>query len=120
MDTDVRIFEIIMLVCFGSSWPFAVVKTLRTKVVAGKSLVFLVLILVGYIAGIINKLVTNFDHVIWLYFLIGSMVLTEIALYIKYEKLDLIILSQTTLKSLINRISLKQGQAPERKSTFIR
>jgi hypothetical protein len=83
MDPDLRIFEIIMLICFGSSWPFAVAKTLRTKVVIGKSPVFLGLILIGYIAGILNKLVVNFDHVIWLYCLNGSMVLTEIILYMK-------------------------------------
>ena len=75
-----------MLVCFGISWPFAVAKTLRTKVVKGKSPVFLGLIFIGYMAGILNKIVTNFDHVIWLYCLNGSMVLTEIILYLKIEK----------------------------------
>ena len=88
MDSTLRIFEIIMLICFGSSWPFAVAKTLRTKVVKGKSPVFLVLIFAGYIAGIINKVATNLDHVIWLYCLNGSMVLAEIVLYLKYEKPD--------------------------------
>ncbi len=98
MDNDSRIFEIIMLICFGSSWPFAVAKTLRTKVVKGKSFVFLVLILIGYISGIINKFVTNLDHVIWLYCLNGSMVLTEIGLYLKYEKVDLVVQLMKTLK----------------------
>ena len=91
MEYSPKIFEIIMLICFGSSWPFAVAKTLRTKVVAGKSPVFLVLIFTGYISGIIYKLTINFDHVIWLYALNGSMVLTEIVLYIKYEKQNLIL-----------------------------
>ena len=86
MDSTLRIFEIIMLICFGSSWPFAVAKTLRTKVVKGKSPVFLVLIFIGYIAGIINKFATNVDPVIWLYCLNGSMVLAEIVLYLRYEK----------------------------------
>ena len=85
-STTFRIFEVIMLVCFGSSWPFAVAKTLRTKIVKGKSPVFLVLIFIGYIAGILNKFATNLDPVIWLYCLNGSMVLTEIILYLKYEK----------------------------------
>ena len=101
IDTNLRIFEIIMLVCFGSSWPFAVAKTLRTKVVKGKSPVFLVLILIGYIAGIINKLITNFDNVIWLYCLNGTMVLTEIALYIKYEQMDFIMQLAKTLRYFI-------------------
>lgn len=105
MDTNLRIFEIIMLACFGSSWPFAVAKTLRTKVVKGKSPIFLVLILIGYIAGIINKLITNFDHVIWLYCLNGSMVLTEIVLYIKYEQVNLVMQFPKTLKYLIQEKS---------------
>ena len=53
MDNPAKIFEILMLLCFGSSWPFAVAKTLRTKVVVGKSPVFLVLIFIGYLSGIL-------------------------------------------------------------------
>ena len=50
-----NIFEAGMLLCFGASWPAAVLKTYRTKNVEGKSLVFLSLILIGYICGMINK-----------------------------------------------------------------
>ena len=35
------IFEAIMLICFGASWPAAVYKTYTTKNVEGKSLLFL-------------------------------------------------------------------------------
>lgn len=118
MDSTFRIFEIIMLICFGSSWPFAVAKTLRTKVVKGKSPMFLGLIFIGYIAGILNKVATNFDHVIWLYCLNGSMVLTEIILYLKYEKPDLFIQSDLILKYVIKCISWKQKQAPDRITTL--
>lgn len=120
MDPSLRVFELIMLICFGSSWPFAIAKTLRTKVVKGKSPVFLILILIGYIAGILNKLVTNLDYVIWLYCLNGSMVLIEIALYIRYEKVDLVMHVRKILKYLINGIPLKNGQVVERISTYIR
>lgn len=60
-----------MLICFGSSWPLAVAKTSRTKVVLGKSPVFLILIFIGYLSGIFYKLTMKFDHVIWLYALLG-------------------------------------------------
>ena len=118
MDSDLRIFEIIMLICFGSSWPFAVAKTLRTKVVVGKSPVFLVLIFTGYLSGILYKLTVNYDHVIWLYALNGSMVLTEIVLYIKYEKHNLIMhcrnvtktLTTCTFKFMSDRMSLKTNE----------
>jgi len=48
--------EVIMLVCFGCSWPVSVVKSLRVKKVTGKSPLFLWLILVGYLGGISFKL----------------------------------------------------------------
>jgi len=120
LDPSLRVFELIMLICFGSSWPFAIAKTLRTNVVKGKSPVFLILILIGYIAGILNKLVTNLDYVIWLYCLNGSMVLIEIALYIRYEKVDLVMHVRKILKYLINGIPLKSRQVVERISTYIR
>ena len=82
---DPHIFETIMLFCFGSSWPFAIAKTIRTKTVRGKSIVFIALVLLGYLCGIISKLVGNFDHVIWLYVLNGSMVSTELLLYFRYH-----------------------------------
>ena len=69
-------------------------KLQKTIVVEGKSPVFLSLIFIGYVAGVLNKVATNFDHVIWLYCLNGSMVMTEIILYIKYEKPGLFIQSK--------------------------
>jgi hypothetical protein len=119
MDSDLRIFEIIMLICFGSSWPFAVAKTLRTKVVKGKSPVFLALILIGYIAGIMNKLVVDFDHVLWLYCLNGSMVLAEIILYIRYGKVDFTIQFQKIINYINDRCSWRKGLALQRIATSI-
>lgn len=49
-------FEAVMLICFGASWPISIYKTLKVKNPAGKSLIFLWLILVGYLAGIAFKL----------------------------------------------------------------
>lgn len=79
------VFEIVMLVCFGSSWPFAVAKTYKTKNVKGKSILFLSLILIGYIFGILHKIFYNYDYVIYLYVLNGIMVLADIALYFRYK-----------------------------------
>ena len=50
-----EILETAMILCFGASWPFNVVKSWKSKTTKGKSLVFLVLILVGYVFGIISK-----------------------------------------------------------------
>lgn len=81
-----HIFETVMLICFGCSWPFAIAKTIRTKAVEGKSIIFIMLIFIGYVAGICFKLMGHFDHVIWLYITNGSLVFTEILLYFKYNR----------------------------------
>jgi hypothetical protein len=79
----VSIFEIVMLVCFGAAWPVSIYKSLKTRQVAGKSLPFLVIIVVGYIAGILHKLIFHFDLVIFLYILNALMVGLDIALYLR-------------------------------------
>lgn len=78
-------YEILMLVCFGISWPVAVYKTYQAKSVKGKSLLFLVLILFGYIFGTVHKLFYNLDYVIWLYIINGALVLADMALWFKYK-----------------------------------
>ena len=79
------IFEAIMLVCFGSSWPFAVVKTFKTKSAKGKSRIFLILIILGYISGIINKILNSMDIVFWLYVINLLLVCTDFIFCIKYR-----------------------------------
>jgi hypothetical protein len=79
----VSVFEIIMLVCFGAAWPLSIYKSLRTREVAGKSLPFLVIILVGYAAGILHKIIYRYDLVIFLYALNALMVSVDIALYLR-------------------------------------
>ena len=76
-------FEIIMLVCFGAAWPFSIYKSIRTRQVGGKSLLFLAVVFVGYIAGILHKLVFHYDAVIFLYVLNALMVLADGILYIR-------------------------------------
>ena len=81
------IFEIIMLLCFGFSWPASIAKSLRTKVVRGKSPLFLTLIVIGYVAGITHKcLYTPGDPVIFLYILNFLLVSIDLSLYFKYRK----------------------------------
>ncbi|MBR4126223.1 MAG: hypothetical protein IKR09_01430 [Alphaproteobacteria bacterium] len=81
------IFEAGMLLCFGASWPAAVLKTYRTKNVEGKSKIFLMLILAGYICGMINKvLYFGYDIVFWLYVINFMMVLCDLVLYFRYKK----------------------------------
>ena len=79
------ICEAIMMICFGASWPAQIVKTIRVKNPAGKSFLFLSLILCGYIAGVIFKLTPGRrDAVIYLYILNALMVMTDMILSLHY------------------------------------
>ena len=50
-----KILEATMLIMFGISWPFNLMKSIKTKSTKGKSLLFLILVDIGYIAGITSK-----------------------------------------------------------------
>ena len=81
------IYEAIMLICFGASWPVSIWRTYKVKNPVGKSVIFLLLIIIGYIAGIINKILGTLDWVLWLYVLNLVMVSSDMILVIYYRKL---------------------------------
>lgn len=74
-------FELMMLVCFGLSWPISVYKSWKTKSTAGKSILFMTAILIGYIAGILHKIFFSFDFVIFIYIFNIVMVSFDVTLY---------------------------------------
>jgi hypothetical protein len=74
-----------MLFCFGISWPFAIIKVLKTKSVKGISLLFLGLVFIGYLCGIIHKCFYSSDWVILLYIYNALLVFTQIVLYFIYR-----------------------------------
>lgn len=82
------IFEIIMLLCFGAAWPFSIAKSIKSKSTKGKSLVFLFVLMIGYMSGIIHKIVYDFDQVVLLYMLNLSMVTFDTFLWFKNRKLE--------------------------------
>lgn len=80
------IFEILMLVGFGLAWPFSIAKGLRTGSTGGKSLVFLLVVLFGYFAGITHKILYSRDPVIFFYILNAVMVAVDIAVFLRNKK----------------------------------
>lgn len=82
------IFEIIMLICFGAAWPFSLRRSYLARTNAGKSLVFLTVVLLGYFSGIMHKIFYSPDKVIWLYALNGLMVAGDIGLYWRNRRFD--------------------------------
>lgn len=79
-------FEITMLICFGAAWPLSIYKSYKSRDNSGKSIFFLFVILVGYIAGILHKLFFLYDGVIFLYGLNFLMVLIDIMLYFRNRR----------------------------------
>jgi len=91
-----ELFEIIMIVSFGASWPLNVIKSYKARTTKGKSLPFLCLILFGYIAGIASKF-TNTTYmeqfsskwyVLVFYFINLIMVGTDLCIYYRNYLLD--------------------------------
>jgi len=85
-----ELFEIIMMISFGMSWPFNVVKSYKARTTKGKSLTFLVLIIVGYLCGIFGKIINpNGFHwyVMFFYVLNLLMVSTDLILYFRNLRL---------------------------------
>lgn len=91
-----EIFEIIMILSFGASWPLNVIKSYKARTTKGKSLPFLLLIFFGYIAGIASKFLNEaymaqFSdkwYVLFFYFLNITMVGIDLALYVRNYNLD--------------------------------
>ncbi len=85
-----ELFEIIMIVCFGFSWPMNVIKSYRARTTKGKSLPFLLLIITGYVFGIIGKLIGGgFKwYVLFFYVLNLAMVSVDLGLYVRNYRLD--------------------------------
>ena len=77
------VFEIGMLVCFGAAWPFSIYKSYKSREVAGKSVLFLFVVVAGYLSGILHKIFFSYDVVIFLYALNAVMVLVDILLYFR-------------------------------------
>ena len=84
------LYEALMLLCFGAAWPFSIVKSWRARTSRGKSVPFLFVILVGYAAGIMNKITLGqcHDPVLGLYLLNVLMVSIDAALYFRNRRLD--------------------------------
>lgn len=91
-----ELLEIIMIVSFGFSWPMNVIKSYRARTTRGKSLLFLLLICFGYIAGIASKFtnetyMASFSqkwYVLFFYILNLLMIVIDLCLYARNKKID--------------------------------
>ena len=85
-----ELFEILMIVSFGFSWPLNVIKSYKARTTKGKSLAFLLLIFAGDICGITSKLIapTFKWYVMFFYVLNLLMVGLDLIMYVRNYNLD--------------------------------
>ncbi len=92
MDLAV-LFETIMLVSFGFSWPFNIAKSLKSKTTLGKSVASEIIVVIGYFFGIAAKLIIYnrkgvLQYSFWFYILDILLVTTDIILYCRNYRKD--------------------------------
>ncbi len=84
-----QFFEAAMIICFGISWPLSVLKSWRSRTTKGKSLLFELFILLGYLSGIVGKIITQNITYVFIFYIINTvMVLVDLALYCRNSRLD--------------------------------
>ena len=83
------ILETIMLVCFGFSWPLNVIKAYKARTTRGTSLPLILLIIIGYIAGITAKVISGqINYVLVAYILNLVIVSINIIIYFRNASID--------------------------------
>lgn len=80
------VLECITLVLFGLSWPSNIMKLYKNKSTVGVSLTFLILIDLGYVCGIVSKIIRGDIMVLSFYILDFILVTTDIILYLTYAQ----------------------------------
>ena len=84
-----EIFETLMILCFGISWPLSIVRSYRSRSTKGKSLLFMCFIAFGYVCGIISKCMTHtYNLAFWFYFPNVIMVCTDIGLFFRNRAIE--------------------------------
>lgn len=85
-----EILEILMIVCFGVSWPMNLMKSYQARTTKGKSLPFLLMICIGYVCGIASKIIGGSYkwYVMFFYVLNLCMVMMDVGMYARNYRLD--------------------------------
>ena len=83
------LFETLMHVCFGLSWPINMMKAYKARTAKGTSLPFLLLIITGYLGGIAAKIISgSINYVLIVYLINLAIVLLNLAVYFRNVSLD--------------------------------
>lgn len=100
MLTFAALMEMLMLICFGLSWPINIAKAWKARSTKGISVLFYCFILLGYLVGIAAKLAliryyapapwyeTVHWYVLFFYVLNTLMVAAGIAIWLRNRALE--------------------------------
>ena len=95
------LLEALMILCFGVSWPISIRKSWTSRTAKGKSLFFEIFLLVGYIFGIVRKVILFaiavsagqsegfLFYLSWFFYVLNFIEISiDVALYFRNVKLD--------------------------------
>ena len=95
------LLEALMILCFGLSWPISIRKSWTSRTAKGKSLFFEIFLLVGYIFGIVRKVILFANavsagqsegflfYLSWFFYVLNFIEISiDVALYFRNVKLD--------------------------------
>ncbi len=88
------VFELLMIVCFGLSWPLNIYKAWKSRTAKGSSVQFYFLILVGYLFGITSKAIklsrgVSTPGYVWFFYILNSVIVTVgIVVWFRNRRLD--------------------------------
>ena len=95
------LLEALMIFCFGLSWPISIRKSWTSRTAKGKSLFFEIFLLVGYIFGILRKVILFANavsagqsegflfYLSWFFYVLNFIEISiDVALYFRNVKLD--------------------------------
>ena len=78
-----------MLLCFAAAWPVSILKSIRARTSKGKSLGFMLILIIGYLFGIANKFaIDSVNYVVVFYVINIILVSTDVALWFRNHRLD--------------------------------
>ena len=81
-----NLLEFSMLFLFGLSWPFAIAKTFKAKRVDGKSPLFELIVITGYLCGIGSHIASGQGMWVTAVYVVDILLVsTDLALYFYYS-----------------------------------
>lgn len=88
------VLEMIMMICFGMSWPINIYKLWKVRSTKGTSVFFYSLIVLGYLVGIISKIIKLQEGIstpayVWFFYILNAcMVSVGIAVWFRNKMLE--------------------------------